>query len=200
MTTERAEEHREAGAPGAGYARTSAAQGSPALKPGGIGTGVAFDWAFAVQIVADGVCFLLGVGPGSAVAGQPFLARLALGLVSVPVAALVFAQGEALRRGRRVARIIQIVANSLLVIVGLVNIPGLISSLQAAHVGSLVVELALLIVSPLIVWLLTRRRTREWFATATSAEARARHSGIWLFWIALYALLGGLAVAFSNYY
>jgi hypothetical protein len=200
MTTEHAEEQREAGASETGGAKNAAGQGEPALKPGGIGTGVAFDWALTMQIITDGACFLLGVGPGSAVAGQPFPARLALALVSIPAAALVFAQGEALRRGRRVTRIIQIVANSLLTIVGLVNIPGLIQSLKAGHVGSLIVELVLLVVSPLIVWLLTRRRTRDWFASATSAEARARHGGMWLIWIALYALIGGLAVAFANYY
>ncbi|HEY7355285.1 MAG TPA: hypothetical protein VH590_02430 [Ktedonobacterales bacterium] len=200
MTTERAEEQKEAGTPEMGGAATAANQGKPALKPGGIGTGVAFDWALAVQIVTEGVFFLLGVGPGSMMAGQPFPARLTLALVSLPAAALVFTQGEALRRGRRVARIIQIVANALLPIVGLVNLPGLIQSLQAGHLGSLVVELVLLVVSPLIVWLLTRKRTRVWFASATSAEARARHSGRWLFWIALYAIVGGLAVTFSNYY
>lgn len=178
----------------------ASAQGQSSLKPGGIGTGVAFDWALTVQIVTDGVCFLLGVGPGSSVAGQPLPARLALALAAVVAAALVFTQGEALRRGRRIARIIQIVANSLLVIVGLVNLPGLISSLQNRQFGSLVVELVLLIVSPLIVWLLTRKRTRDWFATTTSAEARARHSGRWLFWMVLYAVIGGLAVAFANYY
>lgn len=200
MTTERTEEQKEAGTPEMGGAATAAEQGQPALKPGGIGTGVAFDWALTVQILTDGVCFLLAVGPGSAMAGQPLPARLALALVSLPAAALVFTQGEALRRGRRVARIIQIVANALLTIVGLVNLPGLISSLQAGHLGSLVVEVVLVIVSPLIVWLLTRTRTRAWFATVTSAEARARHSGWWLFWMALYAIVGGLAVAFANYY
>jgi ACR3 family arsenite efflux pump ArsB len=200
MTTERAEEQKEAGTPEMGGAETAANQGQPALKPGGIGTGVAFDWALTVQIVTEGVFFLLAVGPGSAMAGQPFPARLTLALVSLPAAALVFAQGEALRRGRRVSRIIQIVANSLLPIVGLVNLPGLLQALQARHLGSLVVEVVLLVVSPLIVWLLTRRRTREWFASATSADARARHSGRWLFWIALYAIIGGLAVTFSNYY
>jgi hypothetical protein len=200
MTTERAEEHKEAGTSETGSVEAAAASGQPALKPGGIGTGVAFDWALTVQILIDGVCFFLGIGPGSQVAGQPLPARLALALLSIPAAALVFTQGEALRRGRRVARIIQIVANSLLVLVGLVNLPGLLDSLKGGHVGSLVVEVVLLIVSPIIVWLLTRRRTRDWFATATSAEARARHSGRWLLWMALYAIIGGAAVAFANYY
>ena len=195
MTTERAEERQEAITPEAEATQSAAVKG-----PGGIGTGVAFDWALSVQIVIDGVCFLLGVGPGRTMAGQPLLIRVVLALLSVLVAAIVFTQGEALRRGRRIARIIQIVANSLLVIVGLVNLPGLPSSLQQRQFGSLVVEVVLLIVSPLIVWLLTRKRTRLWFGSVTSAEARARHGGRWLFWMVVYAIIGGAAVAFASYY
>lgn len=195
MTTESAEERQEAIVPEAEATQSAAVKG-----PGGIGTGVAFDWALSVQIVIDGVCFLLAVGPGSTMAGQPLLIRVVLALLSVLVAAIVFTQGEALRRGRGIARIIQVVANSLLVIVGLVNLPGLPSSLQQRQFGSLLVEVVLLIVSPLIVWLLTRKRTRLWFGSVTSAEARARHGGRWLFWMVVYAIIGGAAVAFASYY
>ena len=161
---------------------------------------MAFDWALTVQLLIDGVFFLLGTGAGSALAEKPLALRLAAALATVLASALVFTQGEALRRGRRVARIIQIIANSLLVILGVVQIPDLIPSLKAGHVSTLVVEVVLLLVSPLIVWLLTRQRTREWFASATSAQAHARHSGRWLLWMALYAILGGAAVAFAGYY
>jgi hypothetical protein len=195
MTTERAEERQETAAP-----EVAAPQAAVVKGPGGIGTGVAFDWALGVQIVIDGVFFLLGVGPGSTMAGQPLVARLALALGSLVAAALLFTQGEALRRGRRIARIIQIVANSLLILLGLSNLPDLLPSLKQGHVSSLVVEVILLVVNPLIVWLLTRKRTRLWFATVTSAEARARHGGRWLLWMALYAVVGGAAVAFASYY
>ena len=200
MTIERAHEQSATGASATEGGNASADQGQPALKPGGIGTGVAFDWALAVQLVTDGMCFILAVGPGSTMAGMALPLRLAAALFTFLAAALVFTQGEALRRGRRIARIIQIVANSLLVILGLVNLPGLIPSLRMRQFGALVVEVVLLVVNPLIVWLLTRKRTRQWFATTTSAEARARHSGRWLFWMALYAIIGGLAVAFANSY
>ncbi len=204
MTIERAHDQSVPGASGPDEANASATPGQPSLKPGGIGTGVAFDWALAVQIVTDGFFFLSATFVGSSLVGKPLAVRLALALASLVAAALIFAQGEALRRGRRVARIIQMVANALLVVVGLVNLPGLITALTRGHIvgniGSLVVELVLLVLSPLIVWLLTRKRTRDWFATTTSAEARARHSGRWLFWMALYAIIGGLAVAFANYY
>jgi hypothetical protein len=195
MTTERVKEDR-----GAEGARASAEQGQPSLKPGGIGTGVAFDWALSVQLLTDGVFFLSATFAGSDLAGKPLAMRLGMALGSVLGAAIVFTQGEALRRGRRVARIIQIVANALLVVYGLVNIPNLIQSLKAGQVGTLLVEVVLLVVSPLIVWLLTRRRTRAWFAMTTSGQARARHTGMWLVWMVVYAIIGGVAVALAGYY
>jgi hypothetical protein len=200
MTIEHTSEQSAPGASAAGGANAPAVQGQPSLKPGGIGTGVAFDWALAVQLVTDGICFILAFGPGNSLAGTALPLRLVVALFTFLAAALVFTQGEALRRGQRIARIIQIVANSLLVILGLVNLPDLLSSLPMRQFGSLVVELVLLVVNPLIVWLLTRKRTREWFATTTSVQARARHSGRWLFWMALYAIIGGLSVAFARYY
>jgi hypothetical protein len=193
MNTERTEESSlPAGA--------AAEQSQAPLKPGGIGTGVAFDWALTVQLLFDAAFFLTGTFAGSDLAGKSLAMRLLVALGSVLGAAIVFVQGEALRRGRRAARIIQIVANTLLIILGFVNLPDLVPSLKAGHVGLLVEEIVLLIVSPLIVWLLTRPRTRAWFATATSAQARARHSGMWLVWMAVYALVGGAAIAFVGYY
>lgn len=200
MTTERVEEGMGTATPEAEGAKTSVEQGQPSLKPGGIGTGVAFDWALSVQLLTNGAFFLSATFAGSDLAGKSLAPRLGMALGSVLGAAIVFTQGEALRRGRRLARIIQIVANSLLVVYGLVLIPNLIQSLKARQVGTLLVEVVLLVVSPLIVWLLTRKRTRVWFATTTSSQARARHTGMWLVWIAAYAIIGGLAVAFAGYY
>ena len=133
-------------------------------------------------------------------AGKPVALRLGAALLTVVFASVIFMQGEALRRGRRVAWIIQIVANSLLVLFGLTVIPDAVASLGNRHVSELVEAVVLLVISPLIVWLLTRQRTRVWIASVSSAEARARHSGTWLLWIALYALLGGAAIAFVGYY
>lgn len=195
MTTERTEQRQ---------AEPTASPAADGSGPGGIGTGVAFTWAFAVQILIDAVFFALGVGPGALLAGKPLGARLAVTLLSMAVAAAVFTQGEALRRGRRLAWIIQIVANALLTLGGLVVAPGAVISLRGGHlwgnIGGLLVSVVLLIVSPLIVWLLTRTRTRVWIASVSSAEARARHGGTWLLWIALWAIIGGAAVAFSGYY
>lgn len=200
MTTERVEEGMGTATPEAEGTKTSSEQGQPSLKPGGIGTGVAFDWALSVQLLTDGAFFLSATFAGSDLAGKSLALRLGMALGSVLGAAIVFVQGEALRRGRRVARIIQIVANSLLMVYGLVNIPNLIQSLKSGQVGTLLVEVVLLVVGPLILWLLTRKRTRAWFATTTSSQARARHTGMWLVWMAVYAIIGGVAVAFAGYY
>ena len=191
MTTKRAENTQ------AEPTTTPAVAGS---GPGGIGTGVAFAWALSVQTVINAVSFVPGVGPGALLAGQPIGLRLAAALLGVVFAGVVFTQGEALRRGRRVAWIIQIAANALLVLFGLTVVPGAVTSLGKGRVGDLVVAVVLLIVSPLIVWLLTRKRTRAWIASVSSAEARARHGGTWLLWIALWAIIGGTAIAFAGYY
>ncbi len=192
MTTEHAEEHVSAG--------SAAAQARVRPGPRGIGTGVVFDWALVVQILIDGVFYALGTGPGSAMAGKPLGLRLAIVPLTLLAAAIVFTQGEALRRGRRVAWIIQIVANALLVINGLIGIPGTITSLGKLRFGDLSYTIVLVIISALIVWLLTRPSTRAWIGSTTSAEARARHGGSWLFWIALWAIIGGAAIAFAGYY
>src|ERR1051326_423050 len=171
---EQVEMNQEAGTSETSKETPPAEQAATALKPGGIGTGVAFDWGLSAQLVFDGAFFVLGFGPASAVANEPVVVRVGAALGCLVAATLVFIQGEALRRGRRRARIIQIIANSLLMIIGLVNIRDLVPSLQAGRFSELVVEGILLIVNPLIVWLLTRPRTRAWFATTTRAEARAR--------------------------
>jgi len=191
MTIDRTEQKE----PGA-----AAPQAQVRLGPGGIGTGVVFDWALAVQILIEGAFFALGTGPGSALADKSVGLRLALVPLSLLAAAILFIQGEALRRGRRVAWMIQIVANALLVIAGLLGIPDTITSLEKPRFGGLVTTLVLVIISPLIVWLLTRKRTRAWIGRVSSAEARARHSGTWLVWIALWAIIGGAAIAFAGYY
>jgi hypothetical protein len=168
--------------------------------PRGIGTGVTFDWALSVQLLIGGLSTILGTGLGALDARQPIGVRLAAGLVILVFAALIFAQGEALRRGRRIAWIIQIVANALLVIDGFTEIPTTFHSLEMRQVSHLLRLIVLLVISPLIAWLLTRQPTRAWIASVSSAEARARHGGTWLLWIALWSIIGGTAIAFVGYY
>jgi hypothetical protein len=50
----------------------------------------------------------------------------------------------------------------------------------------------LVIFSPLIVWRLSRPSTARWFKNVTVAEARKRHGGKWVWFIALWAIVGGV--------
>ncbi|GAC1455120.1 MAG: hypothetical protein PVSMB4_15690 [Ktedonobacterales bacterium] len=167
--------------------------------PRGIGTAVAFDWALAVQLLTDAVLAALGMLPTtgrqvSAGARLPLVAGLLLAAV------LMVVQGEALRRGRRLAWLLQMAFNALLVLDGLVELPRTVAALQVGHVGQLLRAVVLLVVSPLLVWLLSRASTRTWVATTTVRAAAARHGGRWIAWIAVCAVIGGLAIAFAPYY
>jgi hypothetical protein len=175
--------------------------GTEPRGPAGIGTAVAFDWALAAQIVIVGLSVMVGIGPGGFGAGRPIVLRLLAAALSVALAALPFALGEAMRRGRHMAWVVQLVFNSLLPLTGLVQIPAAIDALGRGQRGLLVREVVVLLISPLIVWLLTRPRTRAWLARTTSAEARARHgSARWLVSIAVIAIIGGAAIAFDGLY
>lgn len=186
-----------------GTARTGAGtgKGTEQQGPAGIGTAVAFDWALAAQIVILGLTVALGVGPGSAGAGRPIVLRALALALSVALAALPFALGEALRRGRRMAWVAQLAFNGLLPLTGLAQLPAAIDALGHGQRGLLVREVVVVLVSPLIVWLLTRLRTRDWLERTTSAEARARHGSVrWLVSIAAIAIVGGAAIAFDGLY
>ena len=161
MTTERAE-HNVARVPDA-----SAALPGPAIKkpgPHGIGTAVAFDWGLTVQFLLEALLVALGVGPGAMLASSPTAVRLLAAAVSIGFAAIIWTLGESVRRGRRLAWIVQIVINALIFLVGFALIPGAIRSLSKGHVGDLVPALIMLIASPLAAVLLTRKSTRAWIA------------------------------------
>jgi len=50
----------------------------------------------------------------------------------------------------------------------------------------------LLIFSPLIVWRLSRPATALWFQLVSARDARKRHGGTWVWFIALWAIVGGV--------
>lgn len=190
--------HREVAAPDE-RAVTNATAG-----PRGIGTAVAFDWALGVQLAIDGVCFAAGVGPGSALASWQPLARIGVGVATCAAVIPCALAGEALRRGVRPFRRVQIAGNALLLLGGLASLPATISTLRAhglaGHVGAILNESVLLFADAAILWLLTRPQTRDWFATTTPEAARARHGRRWMAGIVLIALAGGVAVAFDRLY
>ncbi len=155
---------------------------------------VAFDWGLAVQIfLTPFTVSLFGLPSEAKFPGlNPTLSTVLLFVLAWPVAVGMIAYGEMVRRGRNWARQIQIVANALLSIVGIVQLVSLYQSLKGGNFWPLVTEVILVIFSPLIFWRLTRPATARWFKKVMAAEARKRHSGSWGWWIAAWAIVGGV--------
>ncbi len=184
-------------------ARSAQAAGERTVErgPRGIGTGVAFDWALAAQILIMAPFIALGVGPGALAAGMPPTVRVGAVIASVVAAMICGGIGEALRRGNRYAWLFQIGFNALLFLDGFFGLSGAFDELrQQGHVSGLVRSVVLLIISPLIVFLLTRPQTRAWIARVTPAEAMARHGGRWIAFVALWSVIGGALIAFQGFY
>jgi hypothetical protein len=179
---------------------------SGAAGPRGIGTAVAFDWAIAAELALYAVVIALGVGPGADIARQ-FAPRGGVALVLAALAALLagaplFALGEALRRGRELARRLQILFNAALFVAGLILLPEGISGLaRTRRFGGLTPPLYMIALSGVILWQLTRPQTHAWFGTVSSGEARRRHGGArWLLPTVLIAIVGGTSVTFDSLY
>lgn len=164
-------------------------------KPQGIGMAVAFDWGLTVEF------FLLPLFPSFTrmVANQlhlsPTLATFISILILWPLALLFALFGESIRRGRNWARRLQIIGNALGFLGG---IGQAITAIQAVRNGdylSIVPAFILFIISPIIAWRLSRPVTARWFKQVSSREARKRHTGLWLFFIILWSIVGGALVA-----
>jgi len=172
----------------------------PLVKARGIGLAVGFDWALMWQFLLMFPFLLAGTGPGDTLAQAPAGLRIVVALAALLPAAGAFALGEALRRGYRLAWLIQLVFNSALVLYGFASILPAVDGLRGGHLSGLVRAVVLLILSPLIVYQLTRPQTRAWLAQTTHAEASARHRGWWMLATLAPALIGGAAIAFAGYY
>jgi len=95
-------------------------------------------------------------------------------------------------------RPLQVGINLLLFLLGVISLPRLWQSSRAGNYWPLITASILLIFSPLIVWRLSRGATVRWFATVSSTEARKRHGGSWPFFIALWAIVGGVLQAIAS--
>ena len=162
--------------------------------PQGIGMAVAFDWGLAVQTFLTPITVALFKLPAEAkIPGvNPTLGNVLFFVLAWPVAVGMILFGEMVRRGRNWARKIQIVANALLSLAGIVQLVNLFQSIKGGNFWPLVTEVILVIFSPLIFWRLTRPTSARWFKTVTVAAARKRHSGAWGWWIALWGIVGGV--------
>ena len=161
--------------------------------PGGIGMAVAIDWGLAVQTLLTPILAIFRPSSQMIPAGL----NRAPGNVLFFVVALLFACifvlfGEMVRRGRNWARWIQIIFNAVLSLAGLASLYNLYQSFQKGNFWPLVTEVILVIISPLIVWRLTRSSTARWFKAISVAEASKRHGGRWVWFIALFAIIGGI--------
>ncbi|GCE16973.1 hypothetical protein [Dictyobacter kobayashii] len=118
--------------------------------PQGIGMAVAFDWGLAVQIAFTPI-FMLLFRPSSMlnITGfTPIGSNVFFVIVALVIACLPALFGEMIRSGRYWARNIQLVANILLSLGGLVGLINLYQSIKIGNYWPLVTEIILLIFSP----------------------------------------------------
>jgi hypothetical protein len=177
--------------------QTSQANGNELQElpaPKGIGMAVALDWGLAVQILLTPIVYT--VFNQSTLTGIPFLysipGKILLFVITWAVACLPAFFGEMVRRGRNWTLWIQIVATVLLSIGGLFSLVHLYQSIKVGNFWPLVTGFILVIIAPLIAWRMSRSSTRRWFKTVSVVDARKRHGGRWVLFIALWAIIGGI--------
>ncbi|HEY6284161.1 MAG TPA: hypothetical protein VIX20_00740 [Ktedonobacteraceae bacterium] len=170
--------------------------------PNGIGMAVAFDWGLTVELL---LIPILTVFLGTPVFSKqtPMASKFTIiitFLISWIIAALFGVFGEGIRRGWRWTRPIQIVGNTLGFLGGFALLVQVFGSIKIGNYWTLVPTFILLIISPLIAWRLSRPETARWFKAVTSLEARKRHGGSWVWWIALWSIIGGTLVALGTFH
>lgn len=166
------------------------AKKTPLAKPSGIAVAVVFDWAVAA-LPPSALALTLLRGQANPAVVVTF--ALLIALLSPPLIAL----GEALRRGMRLARVIQIGLSALLL---LINAFILVRDLAALTQGVIPRSTSLpsVLANLWILWGLTREPTVRWFDETTTAGARRRHGRRWLVLAALASLVTGMAAALLN--
>ncbi len=168
--------------------------------PKGIGMAVAFDWGLTVELL---LIPILSIFLGSPVfsrqstMGSKFTSIISF-LISWAIAALFGVFGEGIRRGWRWTRPVQIVGNTIGFLGGFALLVQVWNGVKVGNYWTLLPAFILLIISPLIAWRLSRPETARWFKAVTSLEARKRHGGSWILWIALWSIVGGSLVALGN--
>ena len=170
--------------------------------PKGIGMAVAFDWGLTVELL---LIPILMVFLGSPVFSKQTsitstITTIFTFLISWVIAALFGVFGEGVRRGWRWTRPVQIVGNTLGFLGGFALLVQVFDGFKIGNYWTLVPAFILLIISPLIAWRLSRPETARWFKAVTSAEARKRHGGSWVWWIALWSIVGGSLVALGTFH
>ena len=163
-------------------------------SPQGIGMAVAFDWGLAVQILLTPFIetFLNRSSLVNIPGLNPLLGDGLLFVVALLGAFALIVFGEMIRSGGKWALRIQIVANALLSLIGIFSLVNFSQNASVGNFWPLVTVVILLIFSPLIVWRLSRPATALWFQLVSATDARKRHGGTWVWFIALWAIVGGV--------
>lgn len=170
--------------------------------PKGIGMAVAFDWGLTAELLLIPILSIFLGSPTFSKQtniGSP-IAIITSFLIYWPIAALFGIFGEGIRRGWRWTRPVQLVGNTLGFLGGFALLVQVWNGIKEGNFWTLVPAFILLIISPLIAWRLSRPVTARWFATVTSAEARKRHGGSWVWWIGLWSIIGGSLVALGTFH
>jgi hypothetical protein len=113
-------------------------------------------------------------------------------VVALIGAAILIFFGEMVRSGHRWARIVQLIFSTILSLAGIFMLLSLYRSIRVGDFWPLITETILIVFSPLVVWRISRPATARWFKSVTSAEARQRHGGKWVWFIILWAVIGGI--------
>jgi hypothetical protein len=145
---------------------------APENQPRGIATAIIFDWSVMVFL---STLLIVAIVQRGLTSRQAVSAAGLVLLIGLPLVAL----GEMLRRGRRVARPIQIIVSGL---IAAGNVVGLLSDLARLTRGVVrpTTNIPALAAGLFIIWGLTRPQTIAWFARIAGARARERHGGSWL--------------------
>lgn len=170
--------------------------------PKGIGMAVAFDWGLTVELL---LIPILSIFLGAALFPKqvnldPKLTIAVSFLFLWPIAVLFALFGEGIRRGWRWTRPVQIVGNTIGFLGGLALLVQVWNGIKEGNYWPTVPAFILLIISPIIAWRLSRPVTARWFAVVTSAEARKRHGGSWVWLIAIWSIVGGSLVALGTFH
>ena len=155
---------------------------------------VAFDWGLTVELL---LIPILSIVLGAPAAKFTIIISF---LMYWAIAALFGVFGEGIRRGWRWTRPVQIVGNAIGFLGGFVLLIPAWNGIKAGTYWTLVPAFILLVISPLIAWRLSRPETARWFKAVTSLEARKRHGGSWVLWIALWSIVGGTLVALGTFH
>jgi hypothetical protein len=169
--------------------------------PQGIGMAVAFDWGLTVELLLLPLLpFILHVpNPFNQFNINPVISTIISVVVLWAIAILFAIFGEGVRRGWRWTRRVQLVGNTIGFVGGFFLLISVWKDIQAGNYWPVIPAFILLFISPLIAWRLSRPATAQWFAKVTSAEARKRHGGAWVWFIMLWSVVGGSLVAIGAY-